>query len=244
MSAAVVVRHDDAAALATAVARALLERLADVQAAGREPQIVLTGGTIAREVHREVARLSPGSGVDWSRVVVWWGDERFVAAEDPERNAGQAHADLLDRVPVDPAKVFAMASTDTAATAEDGADVYAAQLAAHGADAFDVVMLGLGPDAHVASLFPGHPALDVGGRPTVAVHDSPKPPPTRISLTFDALARARAVWLLVSGEGKADAVAQALATPRPPRVDVPAAWVGGTDETLVHLDLPAASRLP
>ena len=239
-----VVRHDDPAALATTVAAALLERLAAVQAEGRDPQIVLTGGTIARELHREVARLSPGSGVDWSRVVVWWGDERFVSTEDPERNAGQAHADLLDHVPVDRAKVFAMASTDTAATAEDGADVYAAELAAHGAEAFDVVMLGLGPDAHVASLFPGHPALDVTGRTTVAVHDSPKPPPDRISLTFDALARARAVWLLVSGEGKADAVAQALATPRPPRVDVPAAWVGGTDETVFHLDLPAAPRLP
>ena len=239
-----VLRHADASSLATAVARALLERLAGVQAEGREPQIVLTGGTIAREVHREVARLTPGSGVDWSHVVIWWGDERFVGGEDPERNAGQAHADLLDRVPVDPAKVFAMASTDTAATAEEGADVYAAELEAHGADAFDVVMLGLGPDAHVASLFPGHPALDVTGRAAVAVHDSPKPPPTRISLTFDALARARAVWLLVSGEGKADAVAQALATPRPPRVDVPAAWVGGTEETVFHLDHPAAARLP
>ncbi|MQW75063.1 6-phosphogluconolactonase [Nocardioides sp. dk4132] len=244
MTEARLVRHEDAATLATAVARALLERLAAVQAEGREPQVVLTGGTIAREVHREVARLTPGSGVDWSRVVVWWGDERFVPAEDPERNAGQAHADLLDHVPVDAAKVFAMASTDTAVTAEEGADVYAAQLAAHCPDGFDVVMLGLGPDAHVASLFPGQPALDVTGRAAVAVHDSPKPPPTRISLTFDALARARAVWLLVSGEGKADAVAQALATPRPARHDVPAAWVGGTDETVFHLDLPAASRLP
>ncbi|NPC96289.1 6-phosphogluconolactonase [Nocardioides sp. zg-DK7169] len=239
-----VVRHEDAAALATAVARALLERLVAVQADGREPQVVLTGGTIAREVHREVARLTPGSGVDWSRVVVWWGDERFVGPDDPERNAGQARADLLDRVPVDPAKVFAMASSADAASAEEGADAYAALLETHGTDAFDVVMLGLGPDAHVASLFPGHRALDVAGRPTVAVHDSPKPPPDRISLTFDALARARAVWLLVSGEGKADAVARTLATPRPQRHDVPAAWVGGTEETVLHLDRPAASRLP
>ena len=77
----------DAAALATAVAGELLSRLADAQAAGHEPQIALTGGTIADAVHRELARLSPGSEVDWGRVVVWWGDERFVARDSADRNA-------------------------------------------------------------------------------------------------------------------------------------------------------------
>ena len=90
----------------------------------------------------------------------------------------------------------------------------------HGAGFFEVLMLGVGPDGHIASLFPGHPALDVTDQIAVAVHDSPKPPPDRVSLTFEAMDRARAVWFLVSGDGKADAVAAALAggdRPRDPR---------------------------
>ena len=82
--------HPDASTLATAVAGELIARLEAAQASGHVPQIGLTGGTIAEAVHREVARLSPSSDVDWSRVVVWFGDERFVAPESPDRNAGQA----------------------------------------------------------------------------------------------------------------------------------------------------------
>ena len=96
--------HPDGAALATAVAGELLTRLADAQAAGGVPQIVLTGGTIAEDIHREVARLSPASEVDWAQVVVWWGDERFVAPDSPDRNAGQARAAFLDAVGGAPAR--------------------------------------------------------------------------------------------------------------------------------------------
>src|SRR5262245_46041179 len=93
--------HPDSATLATAVAGELLSRLADAQAAGGVPQIALTGGTIAEEIHREIARLSPGSDVDWARVVVWWGDERFVAPDSPDRNSREARAAFLDAVGAD-----------------------------------------------------------------------------------------------------------------------------------------------
>ena len=102
--------HPDSASLATAVAGELLTRLADAQAAGGVPQIALTGGTIAEDIHRELARLSAASEVDWSQVVVWWGDERFVAPDSPDRNAGQARAAFLDAVGADPAKVHEMIS--------------------------------------------------------------------------------------------------------------------------------------
>ena len=148
-----VVRHDDAGSVAADVATRLLEELARVQAEGREPQIALTGGTIADAVHREVARLSADSGVDWSRVVVWWGDERFVAADDPDRNAGQARAAFLDGVGA--TQAHEMPSTADAATVDEGAASYARVMREHGAGEFDVVMLGVGPDGHVASLFPG-----------------------------------------------------------------------------------------
>ncbi|WP_205472198.1 6-phosphogluconolactonase [Nocardioides sp. SYSU D00038] len=231
--------HDDADELATAVAGALLARLVDAQADGGTAQVVLTGGTIADLIHREVARLAPGSAVDWSRVVVWWGDERFVAPDSPDRNAGQARAAFLDAVG---AQAHEMPSTDDARSADVGAASYAERLRELGAGEFDVVMLGVGPDGHVASLFPGQPTLDVEDRIAVGVTDSPKPPPERISLTLPALNRARAVWFLVSGEGKAEAVARAL-DPATDLHDIPAAGVSGSQETLWFLDRPAASRL-
>lgn len=232
--------HADAATLATAVAGELLTRLADTQAGGGVPQVALTGGTIAEEIHREVARLSPGSEVDWSRVVVWWGDERFVAPDSPDRNAGQARAAFLDAVGVDPANVHEMPSTADAADVDAGAAAYQDELRQHGSGEFDVVMLGIGPDGHIASLFPGFPQLDEASI-AVGVTGSPKPPPERISLTFAALNRAKSVWFLVSGDGKADAVAAALGGAD--RHDIPAAGVTGNDETIWFLDRPAASRL-
>ena len=112
----------------------------------------------------------------------------------------------------------------------------------HGAGQFDVLMLGIGPDGHVASLFPGHDALAVDDRVAVGVLDSPKPPPERISLTFAALNRAESVWFLASGDGKSEAVAAALATDGTVQA-TPARGVTGRDETIWFLDHEAAARL-
>jgi 6-phosphogluconolactonase len=229
----------DADMLADTVARRLLERLASAQAAGGVPQIGLTGGSIAESLHRRIAALSPESPVDWSRVVIWWGDERFVAPDSPDRNAGQAREAFLDSVGVDPAHVHEMPSTADAEDAEAGAAAYASTLREHGAGEFDVLMLGIGPDGHCASLFPGHAALDVDDRVAAAVLDSPKPPPQRITLTFAALNRSRAVWFLAAGAGKAEAVAAALAEDGTIRA-TPARGVRGREETTWFLDPPAA----
>ena len=162
--------HESADALATAVAGELLTRLTDAQSSGHEPQIALTGGTIADAVHRELARLSAGTEVDWSRVVVWWGDERFAAPDSPDRNAAKAQADFLDSVGADPAKVHPMPSTADVSDVEAGADAYSDTLRSLGSGAFDVLMLGVGPDGHIASLFPGFPQLDVDDRIAVGRH--------------------------------------------------------------------------
>lgn len=233
--------HEDAAALATSVAGELLNRLADAQTSGRTPQIALTGGSIAEAVHRELARLSPGAEVDWSRVVIWWGDERFVDPGSEDRNALQARRAFLDAVGVDPDLVHEMPSTADAPDVDAAAASYSSALREHGSGEFDVVMLGVGPDGHVASLFPGRTELDVTDRIAVGVVDSPKPPPLRVSLTFPALNRSRSVWFLVSGEPKAGAVARALGGA--PVHDTPAAGVHGTEETIWFLDRPAASTL-
>lgn len=242
-----VVVHEDASTLAGDVASRLLERLEEAQGRGEVPQIALTGGTIADAIHREVARRAPDSSVDWSRVVIWWGDERFVPAASEDRNARQARAALLDQLlqadpPLDPANVHEVPASDEVASVEESAAAYADTIRSEGAGFFEILMLGVGPDGHIASLFPGHPALDLTDHIAVAVHDSPKPPPLRVSLTFEAMDRARAVWFLVSGAEKAASVAAALAGGD--RREIPARGVVGTDETVWLIDAAAASALP
>lgn len=230
--------HASPEELADDVAGRLVERLLAAQAAGGVPRIGLTGGGIAERVHRAVA-VHPGvSSVDWDRVEVWWGDERFVPSDSPDRNALAARRDWLDAVGA--TRVHEIPAADRVATAEEAAAAYSAEIGERGV--FDVLMLGLGPDGHVASLFPGHAALHEADAIAVAVHDSPKPPPDRVTLTFDALNRSREVWFLVSGSAKADAVAAALA-PSGSVEETPARGIHGLGEVRWFLDEEAASRL-
>lgn len=233
--------HDDAAALAATVAGEVIRRLENAQARGEVPQVGLTGGSIAEAIHAELGRLGPDSEVDWGRVVFWWGDERYVAADSAQRNASSARAGFLDRVGVDPDHVHEAPASDSGLSLADAAAAYGHELREHGSGGFEVLMLGLGPDGHVASLFPDHPALAIDDAVTVAVPDSPKPPPERISLTFAALNRSRAVFFVVSGEGKAEAVSRALATDGS-LSQTPARGVRSPD-TVWFLDRPAASQL-
>ncbi|GAA4825759.1 6-phosphogluconolactonase [Nocardioides caeni] len=232
--------HPDADSLATAVAGELLNRIADAQAAGSVPEIGLTGGSIAEAIHREVARLADDSGVDWGAVQFWFGDERFVPRSSPDRNAGQARAAFLDAVGA--FRVQEVPAAAEVATAEEAAAAYAEQFTTQGTGGFDILMLGIGPDGHVASLFPGHPGLDVTGATTAAVHDSPKPPPDRVTFTFEALNRATTVWFVASGAGKADAVRRGLAESGSV-AETPARGVRGERETTWFLDHDAAGEL-
>lgn len=240
--------HEDASELAAAVASRLLARLEEAQAAGRVPHVALTGGSIADEIHREVARRAPDSSVDWGRVEFWWGDERFVSSDSADRNALQAREAMLDALGVDPLRVHEAPGSDLVDDVQAAARAYARELHEHGAEEFELVMLGLGPDGHIASLFPGHPGLEARDAVTVAVSSSPKPPPERVSLTLEALNRSRAVWFVVSGDQKAAAVADALA-PGPARPSSahgtrhPAREVAGRVETVWFLDRAAASQL-
>ena len=231
----------DSQTLATSVAGELLSRLVDAQSAGQVPHIALTGGTIAGQVHAELARLSPASEADWSRVVVWWGDERFVAADDGDRNALQARQAFLDAVGA--TQVHEMPATgDGHADVHDAASSYADELREHGADEFEIVMLGIGPDGHVASLFPGLPQLEVADALAVGVADSPKPPSERVSLTFPALNRCRSLWVLASGDNKAAAIAAALGE-EGSIAQTPARGVHGREQTTYFLDRAAAAQL-
>ena len=247
----VVVVHADPAVLAAAAAARLITRLVDAQAARGRAHVVLTGGTIGTAVLSAVAETPARDAVDWRAVDVWWGDERFLPAGHAERNETQARDALLDVLPLDPARLHPMPPSD----GPGGDDVdaaaarYAEELRAasrpedHGhVPAFDVLLLGVGPDAHCASLFPGQPALYETERTVVGVRGAPKPPPTRISLTLPALDAAEETWFVVSGEDKAGAVAMALSGAG--HVQVPAAGPSGRRRTLWLLDRAAAAQLP
>lgn len=234
--------------LAAAAAARTVTRLADAITAAGRAHLVLTGGGIGTKVLAAIAATPARDAVDWRLVDFWWGDERFEATGDPERNETGARAALLDPLGVAPDRVHAVPGPD----GPDGDDPdaaaarYAAELAraaGDGADvpAFDVLMLGIGPEGHVASIFPGSPAAHATGS-VVAVRDSPKPPPTRISLTFSAIQAAREVWILASGAEKAEAVAEAAGGVSQDRL--PAAGARGRDRTLFLIDEAAASKLP
>jgi 6-phosphogluconolactonase len=242
--------HADSSLLARAVAARLVTRLVDAVSAAGHAHLVLTGGGIGTAVLAELAAAPARDAVDWRRVDFWWGDERFAPTGHPDRNETGARAALLDKIDTDPARVHPMPGPDgpDGDDPEAAAARYAAGLAAatrpedHGpVPTFDVLMLGLGPEGHVASLFPGMPAV-YDNRPVVAVRGSPKPPPVRLSLTFGSIQAAREVWILASGEEKAGAVALGLSDAGP--VQVPACGARGRQRTLFLIDEAAAAKLP
>jgi len=235
------------------VAARLVTRLVDAVAAKGTASLVLTGGGIGTRVLAELAAAPARDAVDWRRVEIWWGDERFLPTGDPERNETGARSALLDHVGVMPELVHPVPGPDgpDGASPEAAADRYARALRAaaqpqdrdrSGVPRFDALLLGIGPDAHVASLFPGLPALYEEDRTVVAVRGAPKPPPVRLSLTLPAIRAASDVWILASGAEKARAVRLALSGAG--SIQVPAAGARGSQQTLFLLDRDAAAELP
>jgi 6-phosphogluconolactonase len=239
-----VVVYPDAATVATATAARLLQEITDALAHKERVDVVLTGGTVGIATLRAVAANPVRAAVDWTAVHLWWGDERFVATGDPDRNEGQAEDALIGTLPIPAANVHRMGASDVFDSPEEAAAAYVAEFKAAGSPAFDVAMFGMGPDGHVASLFPGHPVFvaalaGASGRASaLAVHDSPKPPPTRVTLSLETINAAKRVWIVAAGEEKAAVVARALHGD----AELPAAAVKGTEQTLWLLDVAAAQE--
>ena len=223
--------------VAEALAARLMARLTEIQRDFRVPRLALTGGRIAARAYRKLAAEGPNSAVDWSRIELWWGDERFVPANDAERNAEPA-LDLFAPLALDTDRIHAMPASDGGLDLDQAAEAYARELS----DViFDICLLGMGPDGHVASIFPEHPSSYAEGD-VIAVRSSPKPPPERISLTLPVINRSQEVWFVVSGTDKAAAAKMALLGAGP--VQVPAAGVSGAERTLWLMDRDAAAELP
>jgi 6-phosphogluconolactonase len=216
------------------------ERLAGALTAGRRQgrtvHLSLAGGTTPRAAYERLATLVD----NWQGVELWLGDERLVPPDDPQSNYRLVAETLLQGT-------GAIAhAVPTGGSAEEAASAYAREIrrrvpaVPHGLPALDLALLGLGEDGHVASLFPNAPALDAPGEICVAVHDAPKPPPDRVSLTLDVLRAARSALVLAVGEGKARAVAATLSGPDP---GAPASLLADGSLELI-LDRAAAREIP
>ncbi|PZP02773.1 MAG: 6-phosphogluconolactonase [Corynebacterium urealyticum] len=257
-----VIQNADQRGLAAAAARELVRTVTKIQ---REQsgvhgdgvaRVVLTGGGAGIQTLRELAVLDhaattaaedfPIDAIDWSRVLVFFGDERFVPADDAERNEKQARDALLDHIAI-PAENIVSYLAPTGSAPNDGAELdeaardYEQKLARLAPQGFDVHLLGIGPEGHINSLFPHTPELLEATGEVVAVRDCPKPPPERVSLTINAVNRAAQVWLLVSGAEKAEAAQQVANGGN--GAQWPGAIVAGVERTVLWVDEAASPWL-
>jgi 6-phosphogluconolactonase len=192
------IREPDAEALAQRAARDLSTAIAQARAERGVAHIGLAGGTTPMRCYE----LLDAHVRDWTDVHLWYGDERCVPFDDPESNHGQ----VKERLRAPGATWHPMPGTLGPA---EGAIEYSREM---DGTVLDLLHLGMGPDGHTASLFPDHPGLDAQGI-AIGITDSPKPPPERITLTLPKINESRRIALLVSGEGKSDALSHVIGPP-------------------------------
>lgn len=239
--------YDDKTGLAAAVAARFIKRMRETLAEKPEAHVVLTGGSMGEAVLAAVRDDTSRDKVDWSRITFWWGDERYLPSGDPERNETQSRRALLDALGLAPANIKPFPAVGDHATIAEAAEAYAAELAAAAPEGathphFDLTFLGVGPDGHVASLFPDHEAVRDRDHVVLPETASPKPPPERLTLTLPVINSSERVWLVLAGADKAGALGLALADANP--ADVPVAGVRGQRRTVFFVDRDAAAEVP
>lgn len=235
------IRHPGPSRLVTLTGGRLLTAVLDAISARGTAHVALTGGTMGSAVVAALADHPAHDAVDWSLVHFWWGDERYLPAGDADRNDTQNDEAGLRDLTHGSDRVHRVPGPDEVDSAEEAARRYEEALREHGSQSFDIVLLGVGPDGHIASLFPGHPQQGAAETIAVAVHDSPKPPPTRVTLTAECLSRSREVWFIVSGADKAEAVAKGVAGA--PAAESSTGLVRGMERTVWLVDEAAAGAV-
>lgn len=218
--------------LAKQAARDLAEKILGLLDS-QSVNVVLTGGTVGTKTLAELAPLLQGK--DLENLHLWWSDERFVPVDSPDRNFVQATEALLSKISIPPGNLHQMPAAGAKPLLEAAADF--ADQVSEAAPSLDIVLLGVGPDAHVASLFPGSSPMNFGEL-VVAEANSPKPPAERISLSYSALSSGNEVWFLVAGDDKAEAVSRVFGGEQ-----LPASRVSGRSITRWYLDTAAATKL-
>jgi 6-phosphogluconolactonase len=245
----------DPASLAARATEWLVEQIVHAVARRGRAVLSLSGGTTPKAVFEMLAQPPWRARIEWEKLDVFWGDERFVASDDPASNARMTYAALLDHVDMPAAHIYPIPSDEgpfdgdveaAFARAQSAATLYATSLHAYyGGDKlkddqplFDVVMLGLGEDGHTASLFPGTPALDEHTAWTAAVKTDNATAPVRITMTYPLIESTHAVLFLVAGDGKRAIVKRVLDGDE----SLPAARVHPHGGTLWILDEAAGGR--
>ncbi|MEI6673752.1 MAG: 6-phosphogluconolactonase [Verrucomicrobiota bacterium] len=211
-----VVSYPTAAALAAAAAAAWLDAVAAARMAGRGFTVAVSGGRVLRRFLAESARLAAQYHVDFSHVRFFWADERCVPPDDPASNFRLAHEAFLHPAHIPNTNIHRVRGEDTPGLAAEAASRDMRQVCGTPAGelpVLDLIMLGMGEDGHVASLFPRDATTAAAVTAVfLPVADAPKPPPMRVTLGHGPLAAARTVWVLASGSGKQAALRHSLAT--------------------------------
>lgn len=239
--------HPDKEALAASVAARFLTKTIDILDDLGAANVALTGGTIGIAVLEAINGSPARDTIDWSKVHFWWGDERFVEKSSEDRNERQAREALLDHLPVPPENIHPFPASDEIADIAEAASVYAAELEAFAPEGqaypkFDITFLGVGPDGHIASLFPDRAGIRETEATVIVERESPKPPPLRLSLTRPVLNASDRIWLVLSGSDKASALGLALAGAS--YTEVPVAGAKGRKRTVFFVDNDASVNVP
>ncbi len=236
----------DPATLAQSVAERFVSRLVRRTRAHRLTHISLTGGSMGAAVLDVASRHPRLDRVDWPLVHFWWSDERFVPRGHEDRNDRLAHDALFGRAGVPAGNVHTMPASDDGMDLDEAARAYAGELARFGSagepwPSFDICFLGVGPDGHIASLFPDRPEIQVTDTAVLPVRESPKPPPERITLTRPVINSSKRVWMVLAGADKASALGLALAGAS--YDSVPVAGAKGRKRTVFFVDRAAAAQV-
>lgn len=236
MNRPIVNRFKDASELAASAAEEFVTKLASLLSVKSEVHVQVTGGTIGIATLAAIASREDAHLLDWSRVHIWWGDERFVPADSPDRNAVQANNAMLSKLPR--TNLHEFPSSDLGMNLEEAANFFAAEVAAIRPH-FDLAFVGMGPDGHICSLFPGKPTIESGVQ-IIAEHDSPKPPPQRLSFSYEAMNAIEEIWFVVAGADKQDAVSVAFSDSPD---SLPVGRVRGKFRTVWFVDQAAGTKV-
>lgn len=238
---------DDRPALIAGIAERFTTVVTELLSTQDVVHIVLTGGSVGIDSLAAIGDPACSESIDWNRVHLWWGDERWLPAGDSERNDAQADAVFLSKIDCPSENIHRFPAANEGLSLDAASRAYAAELEAHASDdsrypSFDLIFLGVGGDGHIASLFPGHDGIKEREATVIPVRHSPKPPPERLSLTLPVINSAHRVWLCMSGTDKASALGLALAGAN--IAEVPVAGASGRDKTVFFVDQAAAAEVP
>ena len=235
MTQTLVNRFKDAESLAKGAAEEFVTRLAQLLEELPEVHVQVTGGTIGIATLAAIADREDAHLLDWSRVHVWWGDERFVASDSSDRNSVQAHNAMLKKLPK--TNLHPFPASDEGMTLDEAANFFSAEVASL-KPKFSIAFVGVGPDGHICSLFPGKPEIEPGVL-VIAEHDSPKPPPQRLSFSYEAMNSVDEIWFVIAGADKQDAVSVAFGdNPK----QLPVGRVQGKSKTVWFVDQSAGNK--